>query len=454
MIFQNWINWVWVLLFVNCYYSYSISKDLTFNNDNIEIEFDDKYLVFDTKLVKRKSGHASSGHGSSGSSGSSGHGSSGGSSHGSSGGSEGSGGSSGGSSGHTGNSGNSGNSGSSGSSGSSGGSRGHVGQDISSSGSGYSSGSRGQSGENAISGGGSRGHQTGYSSRGNYYTSNTGIKQHGNYNGNPVYSYSSRRSSYSSTSRYTPRYFVGGLAGGAAAGYLLGSGFGFYHWGYYPYYPFGYHYYHHSNTTNEQITNFEPLVLSNSGTSMLIDLQIGDEKLIVQLDTSSSDLWFIDSNNVTDYEGEGLLTISDSTKSLGTSFTSTNYDNITGDYYSDTILVNDDFNLTDFQFAVVDLPSSSNDSAIGFAGVLGIGPKMGESSYITEGEIYDNFIFKCYNEKLINKPVYSIYLNTSESEIGSFLLGAVDIAKILDTDNFITLPLTSLSGDDKNISML
>ncbi|CCG22093.1 hypothetical protein CORT_0B03850 [Candida orthopsilosis Co 90-125] len=107
-----------------------------------------------------------------------------------------------------------------------------------------------------------------------------------------------------------------------------------------------------------------------------------------------------------------------------------------GNYGRDTIKI-DKFSVPDVSFAVVN--ESSSD-----IGVLGIGlPGLEVTNMDVQDSpyMYENLPMKMKSEGIINKAVYSLYLDQSDAKTGSILFGAVDHAKYEGT--LETLPLVN-----------
>ncbi|OWB56749.1 hypothetical protein B5S28_g2662 [[Candida] boidinii] len=114
-----------------------------------------------------------------------------------------------------------------------------------------------------------------------------------------------------------------------------------------------------------------------------------------------------------------------------------------GSYATDTLQLNDDIILKNFQFAVV------SDSAFTSSGTLGIGPKALEYSSLTDNEEYDNFIYALQKQNFIKAPVLSILGGGNLNGDASLLLGAIDKSKISgDLYKIPFITMENIFGDE------
>lgn len=145
-------------------------------------------------------------------------------------------------------------------------------------------------------------------------------------------------------------------------------------------------------------------------------------------DTSESTTWH--SNNT-----EFFILYGDTTYAYGT-------------WGYDTIKF-DNISVTDFSFAVANQSNSS-------MGVLGIGLEGLETTYTgslvtNNGYTYANLPAKMVEDGLINRKVYSLWLNDYTESTGSCLFGAVDKAKYNGTLSI--LPVLKTSGYSEPIKL-
>jgi hypothetical protein len=209
--------------------------------------------------------------------------------------------------------------------------------------------------------------------------------------------------------------------------------------------------------------------LENEQTWYLVELEVGSNKnkIGVQIDTGSSDLWF-PTSDVQCYQLEQQNNYDDPyesainelpTAGVPTTDTCTSYGSFnTGDsdtfkkngstfeiQYQDTSfgagiwgyddVVIADATVEDLSFAVVTAASSG-------MGVLGLGLKYLESVDLDD-PYYANLPIKMKQEGIIEKIAYSLYLNSPDADSGSVLFGAVDHAKY--TGSLLTVPV--LNGE-------
>ncbi|KAL3238376.1 pepsin-like aspartic protease RNJ42_00191 [Nakaseomyces bracarensis] len=228
----------------------------------------------------------------------------------------------------------------------------------------------------------------------------------------------------------------------------------------------------------------DPTVLLKNVDSLeyTMQVQVGSppQNISVQLDTGSSDLWLVGSDNPyckenkkyapkkkqeealpddgfpTSFDqvtkkmrtlqcvkGGGLFNLSNSStyKSNDSSFLIVYGDNsfAKGGLGTD-ILSFGSFNTTDLLFGVANFTTTET-------GVLGVGLPYDESTYNvsyngtdkSQSYTYDNFPLILKKNGVIDKIAYSVYLNASSSTGGTILFGALDHSKY--TGDLVTLPL-------------
>lgn len=182
------------------------------------------------------------------------------------------------------------------------------------------------------------------------------------------------------------------------------------------------------------------------------------QKVGVDIDTGSSDLWVVDAHsgcvdNSCQY-GDYDPSKSSSAKKVNEDF-SIRYGDKTsalGPYYKDSVALGTCKNcakLKDVQFA------SATENTAGF-GVFGIGLKSGE----TAQNKYPNFMDVMKDQKVIAKKGFSLYLNKADASTGSIIFGGKDTAKIdgklvslpLVADSRLSVKMDSVSINGKKIT--
>lgn len=190
--------------------------------------------------------------------------------------------------------------------------------------------------------------------------------------------------------------------------------------------------------------------LDNKGSYYLADIWVGSngDKISVDVDTGSSDLWLIDSaSGVSATDGSYDHSKSSSYKYVASGFSIGYADGsyAKGDWVSDKVSLIED--------GSVSIPAlefgDATDTTITY-GILGIGlPNLEAAS--TE---YDNLPVSLKKQGYISKNAYSLYLNSAEATTGSVLFGGIDKAKY--SGDLVSLPVTSsnrLNLDVKSFSI-
>lgn len=168
--------------------------------------------------------------------------------------------------------------------------------------------------------------------------------------------------------------------------------------------------------------------LQNARTHYVTYLALGSnkQKVGVDIDTGSSDLWVPDSSlanqKVAVYGTYNPLT-STTSKATGQIFNITYANNIMtlGTFFNDSVSF-DGITLNEYQFADATTSPEGN-------GILGVGPVSDEALTKTENN-YPNFPVALRNAGFIDKVAYSLYLNNKTAASGSILFGGKDLAKI------------------------
>lgn len=177
--------------------------------------------------------------------------------------------------------------------------------------------------------------------------------------------------------------------------------------------------------------------VSNKDNFYITDMYLGsnNQKVSVELDTGSSDLWVIgkDSGIDTSY-GTYDSSASSSYKKLNGDLDIGYFDgsHAKGDYVTDSASLssNGDFTLKDFQFGVA-TDTSKN------IGMFGIGLTALEST----DDKYANFPQALKDQGYIKKNAYSLYLSSNDDASGTVLFGGIDHAKY--TGDLVKLDINS-----------
>lgn len=164
----------------------------------------------------------------------------------------------------------------------------------------------------------------------------------------------------------------------------------------------------------ETITDYKDI-------SYNLDVFLGSnqQKVLVSLDTGSSDLWVVDSNS-----GDGYYDplTSSTAQDTGEEFEIGYEDQSTsqGEYYLDTLKFSTSNPvLLNFQFASV------SQSSTGISGILGVGDKNTEAAS-TE---YNNLPWALQAAGITPKASYSLFLGSEQEKKGSIIFGGIDTEK-------------------------
>lgn len=193
-----------------------------------------------------------------------------------------------------------------------------------------------------------------------------------------------------------------------------------------------------NSTTIVKRSGTENGVLDNEQLFYITYIELGSnkQKIGVDIDTGSSDLWVPDVS----LAGQGVAQFgtydpsqSSSSQDTGNSFQIQYGDGSTtqGEFYTDEITFGSAV-LQGFQFA-------DATTATPGTGILGIGLESLEAPVMDGyGLEYTNFPIALKNAGYIDKAVYSLYLDSPSATTGSLLFGGYDSAKI--SGNLVTLP--------------
>ncbi|PSK39397.1 hypothetical protein C7M61_002008 [Candidozyma pseudohaemuli] len=196
------------------------------------------------------------------------------------------------------------------------------------------------------------------------------------------------------------------------------------------------------------ITNYQDVIYH-------IDVNVGNSKCTVSLDTGSSDLWVWGQSG----SGEGGHYDSSLGKNTGQKFEISYLDQTSsnGDYYTDSFGFNGENLLKDFQFGVVSL---SNDNGYG---ILGIADKNQEASLNSGGSEYDNLPWALKKQGVIELASYSLWINSGgDQSQGTILFGGKDSSKyqgdlttypVDKSANGLAITLNNMNIDGKSINV-
>lgn len=229
----------------------------------------------------------------------------------------------------------------------------------------------------------------------------------------------------------------------------------------------------HKNTRNVTSTDllFE---LENEYSMYMATIQLGTpgQPIKVSLDTGSSDLWVpaeVETETKGNIYGTFNATKSKTYKKYKDNFKVTYGDlsSAIGEWGHDTISLNN-ITIPGLKFGY----ATKSSSAV--SGVFGIGLKSNEaSSWILRasdrgdialshkqleelgmgGFYYDNYPLMLKQKGYVNKVGYSLYLNSSDSQSGSILFGAVDEAKYHDELKVLDLVNIDDTGSKVNTTV-
>lgn len=152
-----------------------------------------------------------------------------------------------------------------------------------------------------------------------------------------------------------------------------------------------------------------------------------NQKIGVDVDTGSADLWVPDSNAQPPHGGFLYGTYSPG-ESSSAQDTNENFQisyvdgtQVYGDYYTDSVRIGDSTLgvLKNFQFA------DATTTPLGY-GIFGIGRDQDEATSNT----YPNFLDRLKSDKLIKTAAYSVFLNDPNAQTGTIIFGGKDLDKI------------------------
>ena len=158
-----------------------------------------------------------------------------------------------------------------------------------------------------------------------------------------------------------------------------------------------------------------------------VDVGSNKQRIGVDIDTGSADLWFPDVNAGGDhpplayggYDPDSSSTSQNTGQSFYIQYVDRTHD--LGYYYLDTVSLGDSpgATLENFQFA----DATTTDLAYG---IFGIGRDGNEATY----NVYPNFLDRLKSDGLIATKAYSIFLNDEGASQGTVIFGGKDLDKI------------------------
>lgn len=184
------------------------------------------------------------------------------------------------------------------------------------------------------------------------------------------------------------------------------------------------------------------LKIENEYSYYLTELSVGTpgQKLKVNIDTGSSDLWVLAPSS--GFKGGTFDGSKSSTfKSLNNNFFTGYADGswCSGSYVTDDVAIGST-KIKDLQFGYATKSYIEE-------GILGVGYMSQEAVVqFSKGKPYDNFPEKLKKQGLIAKNAFSLYLNSLESQSGSIVFGAIDRAKY--TGDLAMLDVVNADGSD------
>lgn len=194
----------------------------------------------------------------------------------------------------------------------------------------------------------------------------------------------------------------------------------------------------------------------NRDVSYYMDMYFGSnkQKILVEIDTGSADLWVHDEYYGPSFEGMFNQSESDTFKYINEKFEIHYFDGDAsyGEFGTDDVALEDGTVVKDFQFAVVNKAKNKHTAAI-----FGIARKVQENAK----HQYDNFPYALVKQGIIDKPAYSIYMSQDGGDKGLVLFGGIDKKKYkgslvpfpISDDYYCDITLQSLDVNGKEFSI-
>lgn len=179
------------------------------------------------------------------------------------------------------------------------------------------------------------------------------------------------------------------------------------------------------NTRQQNLRNMDSAScmlgsIENKLTYYMLNISVGtpEKQFMVQVDTGSSDLWIPGrSLHHRGYDPSQSRSFTNLSEAFHIQYAK---DSATGYWGTELVrLGNSQYNAITLQMAIV---TSAPDPSMG---ILGIGPIESETS----SNLYLNLPHMLAKQKLISKPIYSMYMDKIDSVGGQILFGGIDKAK-------------------------
>ncbi|GMM38490.1 hypothetical protein DASC09_058290 [Saccharomycopsis crataegensis] len=187
------------------------------------------------------------------------------------------------------------------------------------------------------------------------------------------------------------------------------------------------------------------LELENQYSMYIAEIELGTpvQKVRVDVDTGSSDLWVPGAGTSSSYGTYDNSKSSTYSKVKdGFSISYGDGSNAKGNWANETMTLGG-VTVTDFMFGDATTQTAGE-------GVFGIGMIGNEASaWGSSGFTYDNFPVQLKNQGFINNIGYSLYLNSLSADSGSVLFGAIDKAKY--SGDLKTLKLVSIDDSGSKV---
>ncbi|KAI8990318.1 aspartic peptidase domain-containing protein [Pilobolus umbonatus] len=201
---------------------------------------------------------------------------------------------------------------------------------------------------------------------------------------------------------------------------------------------------------------------NDQGSQYLVEVSIGTpgQKFAVTLDTGSADLWVPSNQCPTSacpfsrFNPEASSTFNNLDKPFGIQY---GIGSVNGTYVTDTVSIggatiqNQQFGLALTTADILNPHTSSGgssgpNSSVEANGILGLGFPALTQSNSKGGSGYNPFVFNLVQQNLLDKPVFSIFLNSIQNQgyAGEIVFGGIDDSKY--TGDLVYLPVAGLTS--------